>query len=53
MGMRLLIPHWQTLDGAALVITSLAMVATLRFKFGMLPTLAASAALGMLSQFLF
>ena len=53
LGMRLLVPLWHTLDGAALVITSLAMVATFRFKVGMIPTLAGSAALGMLYHVLF
>ncbi len=53
LGMRLLVPRWHTLDGAALVMTSLALVATFRSKFGMIPTLAGSAALGMLYHILF
>ncbi len=52
-GMRWLIPHWATLDVAALVIAGLAMVAMFRAKLGMLPTLAGSAALGMIYHLFF
>jgi len=53
MGMRLLLPHGSTLNVAALVITAMAMVAMFRYKLGMLPTLAGSAALGMVYHLLF
>jgi chromate transporter len=44
--LRLLAPQWATLDGAALAILAGALVAMLRLRVGMLPTLAASALLG-------
>ena len=47
LGLRLLWPEWETVDLAALVIAVAAMVAMLRFKVGMLPTLAVSAAAGL------
>lgn len=53
LGMRWLIPHWATLDVAALVIAGLAMLAMFRGKWGMLPTLAGSAALGMVYHLFF
>ena len=53
LGMRLLIPHWATLDWAAVVIAGLAMVAIFRYKCGMIPTLVGSAALGMLYRLFF
>lgn len=51
-GLRLAVPQWQTLDIAALAIAALAMVAVFRLKWGMIPTLVGSAALGMLYHFL-
>ena len=45
-GIRLFVPALQTIDLAALVLTAGALVAMLRFKVGMLPTLAVAAALG-------
>jgi chromate transporter len=47
MGVRLLVPAWSTLDPAALVIAVLAFLALFRWKIGMLKTLAASAAAGL------
>lgn len=44
---RLLIPDWRTLDPAALLIALTAFIAMFRFKAGMIPTLAASAATGL------
>ena len=41
---RLLVPDWRTLDPAALVIALAAFVAMFRYKAGMIPTLAVSAA---------
>jgi chromate transporter len=43
---RLFVPSWQSVDVVVLALTVGALVATLRFKVGMLPTLAGSAALG-------
>ncbi len=48
LGLRLLVPDWMTLDWAAAIITASAMVAMLRFKIGMIPTLAASSTVGLL-----
>jgi chromate transporter len=48
MGMRLLVPDWGTVDWAALVLAAFAFLALFRFKLGMLATLAASAAAGLL-----
>ncbi len=53
LGMHWLIPQWGSLDGAALVIAGLAMVAMFRGKWGMLPTLAGSATLGIFYHLLF
>ena len=44
--LRLWIPTWESIDWAALVLAIGAAVAMFRFKIDMLPTLAASAALG-------
>ena len=44
---RLLVPDWRTLDLAALIIALAAFVAMFRYKVGMIPTLAASAATGL------
>ena len=48
MGMRLLVPDWGTVDWAAVVLAAFAFLALFRFKLGMLTTLAASAAAGLL-----
>jgi chromate transporter len=45
-GLRLLVPDVATIDPAALVLAALALIAMLRFKVGMIPMLAVSAALG-------
>jgi chromate transporter len=47
MSARLLLPVWSTLDPAALVIAAFAFLALFRWKLGMLKTLAASAAAGL------
>jgi chromate transporter len=44
--LRLLVPEWSTLSWASLVIAAGAGLATFRFKVGMLPVLAGSAAAG-------
>ncbi len=45
-GMTLNVPVWETVDVAALALAAAALVAMLRFKVGMIPTLAVSAMLG-------
>ena len=45
-GLRLYVPELASLDWAALALAAAALVAMLRFKAGMIPTLAAAAALG-------
>ena len=45
-GMTLHVPVWETVDGVALALAAAALVAMLRFKAGMIPTLAISAMLG-------
>jgi len=47
-GVRLYVPAWSTLDPAAFVIAALAFVTLVRWKRGMIETLAASAAAGAL-----
>jgi chromate transporter len=47
-GMRLLFPDVATVDATALMIAAAAFVAMFRFKAGMIPTLAASALIGLL-----
>lgn len=47
MGMRLLVPDWGTVDWAAVALAAFAFLALFRFKLGMLTTLAASAAAGL------
>ncbi len=47
-GIRLLIPAWASVDPAALVLAAGALIAMLVFRVGMMPTLAAGAALGLL-----
>ncbi|MPY74375.1 MAG: chromate efflux transporter [Alphaproteobacteria bacterium] len=46
LGLRLLVPVWETLNVASLILTAGALIAMLRFKAGMIPTLTATAALG-------
>jgi chromate transporter len=45
-GLRLYVPELASLDWASLALAAAALVAMLRFKAGMIPTLAAAAALG-------
>ena len=45
-GMKLLIPAWQTLDLATLVLAVGAFIAIIRFKIGMIPVLMVCATLG-------
>ena len=45
-GMTLHVPAWETVDVAALFLAAAALVAMLRFKVGMIPTLGISAILG-------
>ena len=45
-GMTLHVPVWETVDVVALALAVAALVAMLRFKVGMIPTLAISAMLG-------
>jgi chromate transporter len=45
--LRLLVPDWQMLDPAALAIALAAFAAMFRYKAGMIPTLAVSAAAGL------
>ncbi len=47
-GIRLLVPAWASVDPAALVLAAGALIAMLVFRVGMMPTLAAGAALGLL-----
>lgn len=46
LGLRLLVPVWETLNLASLILTAGALIAMLRFKAGMIPTLTATASLG-------
>jgi chromate transporter len=48
MGMRLLVPDWGTVDWLAVALAAGAFLALFRFKLGMMKTLAASAAAGLL-----
>ena len=50
--LRLYTPLWQTVDPASLLLTAAALLAMLRFKLPMLPTLFAGAALGALYHLL-
>ncbi|MDQ3731782.1 MAG: chromate efflux transporter [Pseudomonadota bacterium] len=47
LGARLLIPAWQTLQPFSLLIATGAMVALMRLKIGMIPTLLVSTGVGM------
>jgi len=51
-GVRLLVPAWPTLDLPALLIAAAAFLTLFRFKAGLIPTLAGSAAAGLLFRFL-
>ena len=51
--LRLYVPEWDTLDVAALMLTVISFLALFRFKLGMLPTLALSAALGLVYRLVF
>jgi len=53
LGMKLQVPVWETIDIAALALAVAALVAMLRFKVGMIPTLFVSAALGAIYQMAF
>jgi chromate transporter len=44
---RLLVPEWETLDPMALCISIAALIAMIRYKAAMIPTLAVSAATGL------
>jgi len=44
--LRLYVPVWNTVEIAAVILAAAAMVAMLRFKVGMIPTLAVSTVLG-------
>ncbi|MGB8275994.1 MAG: chromate efflux transporter [Alphaproteobacteria bacterium] len=46
--LRLLVPDWASLNVAALALSALSFVALFRFRVGMIPVLAGSAALGAL-----
>ena len=46
-GLQVAVPHWSSLDPAALVLTLLAMLAVLRFKLGTLTLLVVAAVLGL------
>ncbi len=50
-GIRLFWPAWATINVASLTLTAAALVAMLRFRVGMLPTLAAAAGLGTLYSY--
>ena len=47
-GIRLFWPDWATINWVSLMLTAAALIAMLRFKVGMLPTLLAAAGLGVL-----
>lgn len=47
-GMALDLPVWQSIDVPAFILTFAAVLATLRFKTGMLPTLLACSLAGVL-----
>ncbi len=52
-GIRLLIPDWQTIDLAALIIAVGAFIAIFRYKIDMLLTLAGSAITGLVYYLVF
>jgi chromate transporter len=49
-GASLPLPVWSTIDPASLTLAVAALVAIFRYKIGIIPTLIASAAIGMLYQ---
>ncbi|BCR05679.1 chromate transporter [Desulfuromonas versatilis] len=51
-GLRLLLPAWNTLDLPALLIAAVAFLLLFRFRTGLIPTLAGSAAAGLLYRML-
>lgn len=50
-GVKLTTPEWSTLDPIALTITLAAMVSLIRFRTGIIPTMAAAAIIGALSHY--
>ncbi len=46
LGIRLLVPDWSTFNLVSLLLTAAALVMMLRFKAGMIPTLATTASIG-------
>ncbi len=50
LGAQLQLPVWGTVNGPAVLLAGAALVAVLRFRVGMIPTLAASAVAGVLFQ---
>ena len=50
LGAQFQLPVWNTVNGPAVLLAGAALVAVLRFRVGMLPTLAASAVAGILLQ---
>ena len=44
--LRLYVPVWSSVEFAAIILSASAMIAMLRFKLGMIPTLAASTVFG-------
>jgi chromate transporter len=48
LGASIPLPVWSTIDPASLTLAVAALVAIFRFKLGIIPTLAASAGLGLL-----
>ncbi len=53
LGVRLLVPDWRTVNVASVLISAAAFVAIFRFKLGMIKTLAASTAVGLLYYVMF
>ena len=47
-GLRLLVPDWSTLNVFSLILTVGALIAMLRFKAGMIQTLATTAMFGVI-----
>ena len=50
LGVRWLMPVWQTLEPVSLMLAVAALVAMFRFKVGIMPTLAASAMVGLICR---
>jgi len=46
LGLRLLVPAWRTLVVPALALSAAALVATFRFRVGLLPLLGTCAGIG-------